>query len=298
MTDNEIRTAILKIAGHPDTETVKGKVRERIYAEEADSGICARFPSPVPTAKKRRMRFVLLIAAALLLTVGSIAGAPDLFARMRMVVPAEEVAEDEHRDIFRMNIEEWNDCLTLSDEVMETLEALEPWEENRSMEELAEQGAILAFDRWEAAVDWLDCGMLNSSLPEQEPVYLWYNDGSHDNIRSVCLWVWGSSEGTVDVGAYIPLNDEAWDIYNGGYGINPDSESPDGYGTPEEKHFTSALGDEVLLVSVPRELADTELVYSVAHFIHEGIIYRVDCYGTSREKAEDVVTAVMESFRP
>ena len=220
-------------------------------------------------------------------------------------------SEDNGEDfIYRMKIEEWNGFLELSDKVMKTLESLEPLDENVKLHtaaEMIEKGCAIPFDTWSDAAEWLDCGLLVSSLADSQPaeyghLHVLYLDGSSQNIR--CVNIFGSHPAVsaepyhtryYHISAKIPLSEEAWKIYSGGLSGDFNAVTE-----PEETVFLNPLGDEVRLISVCTQFPDpdnNDLRWDVsANFIHEGIIYQVRMSCPSREEAEDTVMQVVNSM--
>lgn len=261
--------------------------------------------------RKIRLRFAAVFAAALLLIAGVSAGAPYLSARMRTET-AWNTSEGNGEDfIYRMRIEEWNGFLELSDEVMETLESLEPLDEEvevHTAAEMIEKGCVIPFDTWSDAAEWLDCGLLVPSQADSQPadyrrLYVQYLDGSNRNIR--CVNITGSHPAFSSkpyhtrychIYAKIPLSEETWKIYSGGL-----SDKFNALSEPEETVFLNPLGDEVRMVSVctqPSESYTGDLRWDVsANFIHEGIIYSVRMSCPDREEAEDTVMKVVNSMK-
>ncbi len=291
-----------------------GEIDPALLVPPGKADCAERADGPAGTPSKRRkirLRFAAVFAAAFLLIAGVSAGAPYLSARMRTEI-ARNTSEDNGEDfIYRMRIEEWNGFLELSDEVMETLESLEPLDEEvevHTAAEMIEKGCVIPFDTWSDAAEWLNCGLLVSSQADSQPaeygrLHVQYLDGSHRNIR--CVNISGSHPAFSSDPAYkryyhifakIPLSEETWKIYSGGLSVKFNALSE-----PEETVFLNPLGDEVRLVSVctqPAGSYGSEVRWDVsANFIHEGIIYSVRMSCPSREEAEDTVVQVVNSMR-
>lgn len=300
--DREIKKALAGAAETCDPGRVKAAVRAAMISEtERNTGTFMR--------KNKKLTFVLAAAAALILlstaAAATVMAVQAAQAKIRAGSSSVEKAEKEGEYIvsYDIEIEEHTGSVVLSDEVMAALEALNPRGEDSSMvTELIAEGSVIPFDKWQDAADWFNCGLLVNpdlgALPNDNfHLHAYYNDGSVQNSRSVGIMGTHSYPDTkerVHVSAFIPLNEEAWQIYHGGHsGMVHNAEE-----TPDEPEFapdalTTVYGDEVTIVSTPYSNK-----WNVsAYFTHGGIIYTVNIWASDRDEAESVVRRVVENMR-
>ena len=300
--DRVMKEAFSHMTEGADPGRVTASVRERIgFEKERKKG----------NKMKRPKKLTVLLAAAaavILLTTAAAAAVMAVQARMRIETkPPEPVefreGEEEVMVYYDVKMEEHTGSLILSDEVMAAFEALNPRGEDSTMTtQFIEEGSVIPFDNWQEAADWLNCGLLVNpdlgTLPNKNFTLhadYFFNEKSNNRHVSVSgAHSYPGSKEKIHVDAFIPLSNEAWEIYNGGAGIvihnNPE---PDEAEAVSDTLFTSS-GDEATLVFTP---ADSGFWNITAHFTHEGIIYRVFVWTNDREGGESVVRRVVEGMR-
>ncbi len=268
----------------------------------------------VKTGLRRVRRWAVIAAAAFLLIGGAAAAAPFLLPSAKLkteVMPEEERSRGDFISLYDVRVVEHEGSLVLSDAVMADLEALVPQgEESETVSQRIAEGSAIPFDNWSDAAEWLDCGLLVSPLLGDPPnencsLIASWNDGSHRNVRSVYLFgqhLVEGFDGRVMVSAYIPLNDEAWEIYNAGTAY-ADHGTDDGPGQPETSGMLTPQGDEVSLVTYKEPGLyrsatgeEQERWRTQVSFTHGGVLYRVETGGADRVETEAVVCAVLDSM--
>lgn len=272
---------------------------------EIDPALVREVTEEEKTAERKRRRIgpaVLLAAAALiLLSTAAAAAVIAVQAKMRVVIAEPEESDGEIIQSYSMDIEEHSDASILSDEVREKLDAMPlPSQIGLMITDAIAEGAALRFEQWEDAEEWLDHDLLTDPLLGPSPyeagqLSLSYNHLPSDECRSVSLsgtHTYPDTKARVNVDAYIPLNDAAWEVYDGGLSLVSQEEVE-----PVTDTMTTVYGDEVSLVSntIVSEFM-TQYVVD-AHFIHEGIIYKISVWYLDHDEAESVVRRVVEGMR-
>lgn len=285
-----------------DPGRVAVSVRERIGFEKERN--------PGHTMRHRKRLTVLLAAAAalILLTTAAAAAVMAVQARMRIETKPPEPVEfrqgkEEVMVCYDVTMEEHTGSLTLSDGVMAAFESLNPrGEDSETPSQYIEEGSVIPFDSWQAAADWLDCGLLVNpdlgTLPNKNhALYAEYfcDEESHNRHVSISgTHSYPDAKEKIHVDAFIPLNDETWEIYNGGVAVVVHNNPEPGEAEAVSETLFTSLGDEAALVFTP---ADSGFWSITAHFTHEGIIYRVSVWTDDREGGEDVIRRVVEGMR-
>ena len=293
--DGYLKEAFARMTEGTDPDRVADSVRERIgFEKERNTG----------HTKRHRKRLTLLLAAAaalILLTTAAAAAVMAVQARMRAVIAEPEEHDGEIIQSYSMDIEEHSNNPILSDEVMEKLDAMPlPSTVGGMITDAIAEGSALRFEQWEEAEEWLDCDLLIDPLLGPSPyeagqLSLSYNHLPFDESRSVSLsgtHTYPDTKARVNVDAYIPLNDSAWEVYDGGLSMVTQEEVE-----PVTDTMTTVYGDEVSLVS-NTIVSEIMTQYAVdAHFIHEGIIYKISVWYNNLDEAESVVRRVVEGMR-
>ena len=304
--DRRIRESFSRITECADPGRVTAAVRENLAGEKersTENGMNMRRSKKLTVLLAAALTVILLTTAA----AAAVIAVQAVQARMRAEITSTSEREGELIRSYRMNIEEHSGSLILSDEVMAVLDALAPPKKGTTnIAEAVRDGSALAFESWEDAANWLDCGLLFDPLLGSEPyaspkIGLYYNDGTRSQAGNRTISLRGShtypdTKRRVSVSAFIPLNDAAWEIYSGGFeGVL--------HGEAQKEEIsadviTSPAGDEVTLLTTPAERILGGTWYEVsAHFIHEGIIYRISVWTNDRAEGESVVRRVVENMR-
>ncbi len=300
--NNRIKESFSRMTAAADPGRVTAAVREKIGSEkERNTGDRMRRP-------KKLTVLLAAVLAVILLTTAAAAAVMAVQARMRVEAKPPEPVDfregtEEVMVSYDVKMEEHTGSLILSDEVMAAFEALNPRGEDSTMtSQMIEEGSVILFDSWQDAADWLDCGLLVN--PELEALpnknfalhgeYFFDETNNNRHVSVIGAHSYPGSKEKIHVDAFIPLSEEAWEIYNGGTGVvlhnNPD---PGEAETVSDTLFTS-LGDEATLGFTP---GDSGVWSIMAHFTHEGIIYRVSVWTNDREGGEAVVRRVVENMR-
>jgi len=299
--DRRIRESFSRITERADSGRVTAAVREKLAGEKersTENGMNMR----------RSKKLTVLLAAALtviLLTTAAAAAVIAVQARMKIEikppVPVEfREGKEEYMVYHDVKTEEQTGSLILSDEVMATFESLNPRGEDSTMTtQLIDEGSVIPFDNWQEAADWLNCGLMVNpdlgTLPNENfRLHAYYVNGEKYHNRSISVigtHSYPDTEERVYVDAFIPLNDEAWEIYNGGVAVVLRNDLKEAE-TVSDTLLTS-LGDEATLVFTP---GNNNFWDISAHFIHEGIIYRISVWTNDRAEGESVVRRVVENM--
>ena len=257
--------------------------------------------------RKRGIRPALLLTAVLSVLRLTTAAAAGVFSgRMRVRIYTEEENADNggvRNDVYRMILEDWAGYAVLPEDVTETLRGLrrpapDPYgrEDHRSAQVRADAGEMLLFESWDAAAKWLDCGMLTHDWPlseyMQEGVEVWYNGGEYRGNEGVGIFgQFAAPDFRFILSAMIPLNEEAVGIYNGGLSTYK------AYGYPEvvTEEWISPQGYETTLVTTN---GFTRGGWTCdAHFILDGVVYRVSVFDPDFDTAVAHVREIVESLR-
>lgn len=298
--NERVKESFSRMTAGADPGRVTAAVREKIGSEkERNTGDRMRRP-------KKLTVLLAAVLAVILLTTAAAAAVMAVQARMRAEIPPIEEREGELIRTYQMEIEEPTDPPIIPDEVMAELEALPyPSKEGLFIDDAIAEGCVLVFENWQEAADWLDCGLLVDPMLGPAPfesgrLVLSYYDGVRDDIHQVSLigmHTYPDTRWHVSVSAVIPLNAASWENYRGGVEVEL-------HGRAQEEEIrtdvmTSPTGDEVTLLATPiDEVPGGDIRYELsAHFIHEGIIYKIDVWTTDREGGEAVVRRVVENMR-
>ena len=291
------------VLGEIDPATVEAACPEKNSA-------AGNTPDKAGGPKKRLIRPALFAAAVLsivLLATAAVAGVMAGRMRVRTYTKEENVENGEtYNDIYRMVIDDWAGYAILPEEVMDTLRehrisSPDNEKENgynddsRSARERAAAGEMLLFDSWDSAAAWLNCGLLSHSWPlseyMQDGVKVWYIDGEYKNIRNIgILGQFATPDFRFNLQAFIPLNEEAVGIYNGGRGEYK------AYGFPEveTEEWISAQGFETTIVTTNADIRGWW--ESDAHFIYNGVIYKVFLSDPDFDTAVSRVKEIVDSL--
>lgn len=280
-------------------------------AEEAapEKGAFVSASDGITGKRKRGIRPVLLLAAAVSVLLLTTAAAAGVFSgRMRVRIYTEEENEKLggiRNEVYRMILDDWSGYAVLPQDVMEELRKLhmpdpDPSgrEDSRSDKERADAGELLLFDSWNAAAEWLDCGMLTHDWPLSEympdGVEVWYNNGEgYRGIENVGIHgQFAAPDFRFFLTAMIPLNEEAVGIYNGGLATYK------AYGYPEvvTEEWISPQGFETTIVTTTDDARGGWM--SNAHFILNGVVYRISVFDpdfdTAAAHAREIVEGLIQ----
>ena len=298
--DRRIRESFSRMTEGADPGRVTAAVREKIgFEKERKKGNTMKHP--------KKLTVILAAAAAVILLTTAAAAAvmavQAVQAKMRADIPPAEKTEEGFIQSYSMEIEEHTGSLLLSDDVMAALNELSPRGENTEMNTDANAEAVIVpFECWQDAADWLDCGLLvdpqlGPAPYEAGQLRLFYYDGIRFEDHSVSLLgvhTYPDTRERVIVSAFIPLNDAAWETYSGGL-YSPTHDEPQ---EAETDSMITPSGEEVTLIFTPVNPVPGGMQYELsAHFIHEGIIYKISVWTTDREGGESVVRRVVEGMR-
>ena len=299
--DRLVKESFARMTEGADPRRVTAFVREKIETEtERNTGNMRTHHKTLTVLLAAALAVILLTTAA----AAAVIAVQAVQARMRTEIEPPTEHEGEIVQSYSMEIEEHSGSQILSDEVMAALEALNPVGEDSTMtSQMIEEGSVIPFYSWQEAADFLNCGLLVNPelipLPnENHRLHATFNNRTVQNSLSVSLFgtfAYPDTELRVHTDAFIPLNDEAWEIYNGGlYAVVHDKDDPAETDSPTSDTLISPLGDEVSLVFVP---ATGDFWDISAHFIHDGIIYKISVWTNDREGGESVVRRVVENMR-
>ena len=289
------------------------------------------FPDTAVPENKRRsrrgLRPAILLAAAVLLLTAVGAGANEIRSRLAVRLrPADGWEEDssekrgeqtvsqelgsDYRHLFTIEQEGAEPCVTLSDEVMAKLSALEQETDrnaSRSNEGWIENGMAYGFDTWREAADFLDCGVLTSPLLEQPPeefrnnrIAVMYLDGESLGRPEKLVNIFGqnpvpslSGDSPVwcNVSVRIPLNADACGMGFGGVSVPLSDE--DGAEILTSAYVTPSGIEAQIVVYRWEHLA---VWNGVAYFLHDSISYMLSLHGESPEAVEAVLRTVLDSM--
>lgn len=261
-------------------------------------------PEDLPRGRKRGIRPAVLLAAVLAVVLLSTAAAAGVFSgRMRVRIYTEEENEKLggiRNEVYRMILDDWSGYAVLPQDVTEELRKLHRPDpdpsgrvDTRSSKERADAGEILLFESWNAAAQWLDCGMLTHGWPLSEympdGVEVWYNNGEgYRGIENVGIHgQFADSDFRFTLLVTIPLNEEAVGIYNGGFSTYK------AYGYPEvvTEEWISPQGFETTIVTTTDGARGGWM--SNAHFILNGVVYRISVFDPDFDTAAAHVREVV-----
>ena len=256
--------------------------------------------------RKRGIRPAVLLAAVLAVLLLSTAAAAGVFSgRMRVRIYTEEENEKIggiRNEVYRMILDDWSGYAVLPQDVTEELRKLHRSDpdssgraDTRSSKVRADAGEMLLFDSWDEAAQWLNCGMLTHGWPLSEympdGVEVWYNGGEYRGIENVGIHgQFAASDFRFTLLAMIPLNEEAVGIYDGGFS------SYKAYGTPEvvTEEWISPQGFETTIVTTTDGARGWWM--SNAHFILNGVVYRISVFDPDFDTAAAHVREVVEGL--
>jgi hypothetical protein len=285
--------------GGIDPALVEDAAPEKGAAVSASDGIAGR--------RKRGIRPGVLLAAAVSVILLTTAAAAGVFSgRMRVRIYTEEENEKLggiRNEVYRMVLDDWSGYAVLPEDVMETLRGLRQpasdlygRDDHRSARVKADAGELLLFDSWNEAAQWLDCGMLTHDWPLSENmpygVEVWYNNGEgYRGIENVGIHgQFAAPDFRFFLTAMIPLNEEAVGIYNGGLATYK------AYGYPEvvTEEWISPQGFETTIVTTTDGARGGWM--SNAHFILNGVVYRISVFDPDFDTAIAYVREVVEGL--